>query len=220
MDLTTRIVTDISTVCEILREGNERRAMASTSHNTFSTRSHAILQVTITRRTENANEQTESKLSMIDLAGSERAASSENRGMRMIEGAKINRSLLSLGNCINILSDPRKVGHHIPYRDSKLTRLLKESLGGNTRTIMLACISPAMRAIEETINTIKYAKRASAIQQKVTRNTSEVQGQDYQNIIENLQAEITGLKAQLGQRSESPFTLRGEEDSLEDEESI
>lgn len=108
---------------------------------------------------------------MIDLAGSERAASTENRGQRMIEGAKINRSLLALGNCINILSDPRKAGHHIPYRDSKLTRLLKESLGGNTRTVMVACISPAMRAIEETINTIKYAKRASAIKQNISRNT-------------------------------------------------
>ena len=141
-------------------------------------------------------EQTEAQLSMIDLAGSERAASSENRGQRMIEGAKINRSLLSLGNCINILSDPRKVGHHIPYRDSKLTRLLKESLGGNTRTIMIACISPAMRAIEETCNTIKYAKRARTIQTKATRNTSEVLNHvsDYQGIIENLQTEISSLK--------------------------
>jgi kinesin family protein 18/19 len=80
---------------------------------------------------------------MIDLAGSERAASTENRGHRMIEGANINRSLLALGNCINILSDKNKTGNFVPYRDSKLTRLLKDSLGGNTKSIMIACISPS-----------------------------------------------------------------------------
>ncbi len=78
-----------------------------------------------------------SKLCLIDLAGSERAAVSDNKGIRMMEGANINRSLLALGNCINILSDPKKKGAFVPYRDSKLTRLLKDSLGGNTKTIMI-----------------------------------------------------------------------------------
>ena len=81
----------------------------------------------------------------------------------MQEGANINRSLLALGNCINILSDPKKKGAFVPYRDSKLTRLLKESLGGNTKTIMLACISPSFNSYEETINTLKYANRARKI---------------------------------------------------------
>ena len=94
---------------------------------------------------------------MIDLAGSERAASTENRGQRMVEGANINRSLLALGNCINILGDRTKQGSFVPYRDSKLTRLLKDSLGGNTKTIMIACISPSVLAYEETVNTLKYA---------------------------------------------------------------
>ena len=93
---------------------------------------------------------------MIDLAGSERAATTENKGQRMIEGANINRSLLSLGNCINILSDKGKAGSFVPYRDSKLTRLLKDSLGGNTKTLMIACINPSYIAYEETINTLKY----------------------------------------------------------------
>lgn len=78
---------------------------------------------------------------MVDLAGSERASVSDNRGMRLIEGANINKSLLSLGTCINILSDSNKKGAFVPYRDSKLTRLLKESLGGNTKTVMVSCIS-------------------------------------------------------------------------------
>lgn len=75
----------------------------------------------------------------------------------MQEGANINRSLLALGNCINILSDSRKKGAFVPYRDSKMTRLLKESLGGNTKTIMIACIAPTLNTYEETVNTLKYA---------------------------------------------------------------
>lgn len=78
----------------------------------------------------------------------------------MVEGANINKSLLALGNCINILSDKAKVGSFVPYRDSKLTRLLKDSLGGNTKTIMIACVSPCYTAYEETVNTLKYASRA------------------------------------------------------------
>lgn len=99
----------------------------------------------------------------MDLAGSERAASSENRGIRLTEGANINRSLLALGICINLLSDSTKKGSFVPYRDSKLTRLLKESLGGNTKTIMIACISPSSYSYEETMNTLKYAVRARNI---------------------------------------------------------
>lgn len=85
----------------------------------------------------------------------------------MVEGANINRSLLALGNCINILSDKGKTGSFVPYRDSKLTRLLKDSLGGNTKTIMIACISPSYLAFEETVNTLKYASRARNIKRKL-----------------------------------------------------
>jgi len=99
---------------------------------------------------------------MIDLAGSERAAKTLNRGIRMIEGANINRSLLALGNCINMLHENNSKGitNYIPYRDSKLTRLLKDSLGGNCRTVMIANISPAFSAFEDTLNTLKYSDRA------------------------------------------------------------
>jgi kinesin family protein 18/19 len=97
------------------------------------------------------------------LAGSERASNTNNRGLRLVEGANINKSLLALGNCINALCDQTKTNvknGHIPYRDSKLTRLLKDSLGGNCRTVMIANISPAFSAYEDTINTLKYADRA------------------------------------------------------------
>lgn len=107
------------------------------------------------------------KLCLIDLAGSERAAVTENKGIRMVEGANINKSLLSLGNCINILSDPNKKGAFVPYRDSKLTRLLKDSLGGNTKTIMVTCITPSSHCYEETVNTLKYASRAKNIKRRI-----------------------------------------------------
>lgn len=110
----------------------------------------------------------------MDLAGSERGAVTENKGVRLQEGANINRSLLALGNCINLLSDNAKKGSFVPYRDSKLTRLLKESLGGNTRSIMIACISPSSLCYEETVNTLKYAVRARCIKKNVKKNTSEM----------------------------------------------
>ena len=122
---------------DLIVDGNSRRTMASTSANQFSSRSHAILQISIQTSGSSLDMIDQvyySKLSLIDLAGSERAASTSNRGQRMVEGANINKSLLALGNCINILSDKNKTGSFVPYRDSKLTRLLKDSLGGNTKT--------------------------------------------------------------------------------------
>ena len=118
------------------------------------------------------------KLSLIDLAGSERAQNTNNRGARLIEGANINRSLLSLGNCINALCDMNVRGAknvHVPYRDSKLTRMLKDSLGGNCRTVMVANVSPAFTAWEDTINTLKYADRAKQIKTQVTKNSINVE---------------------------------------------
>lgn len=114
----------------------------------------------------------------------------------MVEGANINKSLLALGNCINILSDKAKAGSFVPYRDSKLTRLLKDSLGGNTKTIMISCISPASIAYEETINTLKYASRARNIKRKPVRNVKEVEMHvsRYKEIIDSLRGEIDFLR--------------------------
>lgn len=161
-DLTEYHLQESSHIQNLIMEGNSRRMMAATGANQVSSRSHAILIVQIELHTK--SQIVYSKLQMIDLAGSERAAVTENRGQRMIEGANINKSLLALGNCINILSDRSKPqGSFVPYRDSKLTRLLKDSLGGNTKTLMIACISPSCLAFEETLNTLKYANRARKI---------------------------------------------------------
>ncbi|KAL4511582.1 hypothetical protein ABPG72_012427 [Tetrahymena utriculariae] len=211
-------------VLECIRLGNTRRQMASTGQNEFSSRSHAIITFTLEQTITNKNQESEqqqikgeiqnniqhnkytvltSKLCLVDLAGSERAAVTENKGLRLQEGANINKSLLALGNCINILSDTTKKGAFVPYRDSKLTRLLKDSLGGNTQTYMIACVSPAFISLEETLNTLKYAQRASRIQKVVTKNEKTISGLSsqkslqYITLIENMKKEIDFLKQQL-----------------------
>lgn len=202
-DLSEYEVHNSKGLLDLLLKGNQRRTMAETSTNQFSSRSHAILQISIESTGKNEKgvaEVLSSKLSLVDLAGSERSFSNGNKGLRMLEGGKINRSLLALGNCINILSDKAKAGTcFIPYRDSKLTRFLKDSLGGNTRTVMIACIAPGGDCYEETVNTLKYAERAKRIKKNVCRNVKELEltaGQ-YKGIIEGLKEEIALLKEKM-----------------------
>jgi kinesin family protein 18/19 len=141
------------------------------------------------------------KLSLIDLAGSERGTVTENRGIRLREGAKINTSLLALANCINALGDKTKKGFFVPFRDSKLTRMLKDSLGGNCKTVMIVTISPAGSQNEETINTLKYANRAKNIKMRVEPNKKMVYQHisAYKSIIAGLRDEIENLRLQLSQ---------------------
>jgi kinesin family protein 18/19 len=156
-------VEDTKHVMSLLLQGNRRRTTEATNINQTSSRSHAVFQIAVSSksRTKSTNvEVLNGKLSLIDLAGSERGSVTENRGVRLLEGAKINRSLLSLANCINALGDKTKKGFFVPYRDSKLTRMLKDSLGGNCKTVMITTISPANSQYEETVNTLKYASRA------------------------------------------------------------
>ena len=167
---------NVQEVMDIIVRGNEYRTMSPTEANATSSRSHAVLQINVSQKDRNAdvNEpHTMATLSIIDLAGSERASATKNRGDRLLEGANINKSLLALGSCINALCDPRKK-NHVPYRNSKLTRLLKFSLGGNCRTVMIVCVSPSSQHFDETQNTLRYANRAKNIQTKVTRNVYNV----------------------------------------------
>lgn len=190
--------------------GNRRRTTEATNANQTSSRSHAIFQINVTSKPKTKNIHVEtliSKLSLIDLAGSERGTVTENRGIRLLEGAKINRSLLALANCINALGDKSKKGFFVPYRDSKLTRLLKDSLGGNSKTVMITNISPASSQIEETLNTLKYASRAKNIKVKVTSNKKIVSLHvaEYKNIINDLRQEIEELKAKLDANAANPL---------------
>lgn len=162
----------VEEVMELIIAGNQNRTSSPTEANAASSRSHAVLQINVVLRDRTASlneEHNYATLSIIDLAGSERAAATKNRGARLNEGANINKSLLALGNCINALCDPRR-RHHVPYRNLKLTRLLKFSLGGNCKTVMIVCISPLSLHYDETLNTLKYADRAKEIKTKVIRN--------------------------------------------------
>lgn len=191
---------NVEQVMDMIMRGNECRTVSPTDANATSSRSHAVLQINVAQKDRNAdvNEpHTMATLSIIDLAGSERASATKNRGERLTEGANINKSLLALGSCINALCDPRK-RNHVPYRNSKLTRLLKFSLGGNCKTVMIVCVSPSSHHFDETQNTLRYANRAKNIQTKVTRNVYNVNRhvKDFLVKIDEQRALIEELKQQ------------------------
>ncbi|KAM4024811.1 kinesin-like protein KIF19 [Anomaloglossus baeobatrachus] len=189
----------------LLKKGNRHRTQEPTAANKTSSRSHTVLQVIVKHRSKSQKVHDElrtGKLFMVDLAGSERAAQTQNRGQRMKEGAHINRSLLALGNCITALSERGgSHTHHINYRDSKLTRLLKDALGGNSRTVMIVHISPAAAAFEESRTTLIYASRAKNIKTRVKRNYESVTHHisHYGGLIANLHREIHQLQSRIRQ---------------------
>eukprot|EP00249_Psilotum_nudum_P001711 c14348_g1_i1 orf=1037-4090(-) len=192
-----------------LEQGSLYRATASTNMNLFSSRSHAIFTITLEQRRkwevhgpsllDDGDEDFMcAKLHLIDLAGSERVKRTGTYGLRFKEGVHINKGLLALGNVISALGDEmkRKERVHVPYRNSKLTRLLQDSLGGNSRTIMIACISPTDTNREETLNTLKYANRARNIQNKpiVNRDPLKAEMQRLRQQLELLQGEISRIR--------------------------
>ncbi|KAF5304424.1 hypothetical protein FQR65_LT07954 [Abscondita terminalis] len=184
------------TVFELLEQGNRNRTQHPTDANAESSRSHAVFQVYLRMKFKATNEIRISKLSMIDLAGSERGAATGFSGARFTEGANINKSLLALGNCINSLADGNR---HVPYRDSKLTRLLKDSLGGNCQTVMIANVSPSAFNYEDTYNTLKYAMRAKKIKASIKKNVvvTESSLAHYMQLVEELTKENEELKLKL-----------------------
>ncbi|RKF63023.1 Kinesin-like protein 6 [Erysiphe neolycopersici] len=201
---------DVQQVMDMIVTGNEFRTVSPTAANATSSRSHAVLQINVAQKDRNADvsePHTMATLSIIDLAGSERASATKNRGDRLLEGANINKSLLALGSCINALCDPRKK-NHVPYRNSKLTRLLKFSLGGNCKTVMIVCVSPSSAHFDETQNTLRYANRAKNIQTKVTRNVFNVNRhvKDFLVKIDEQMAMINDLKAQQKDLETVAFT--------------
>uniref|UniRef100_A0A8D3CEM2 Kinesin-like protein n=1 Tax=Scophthalmus maximus TaxID=52904 RepID=A0A8D3CEM2_SCOMX len=160
-------------ILEALDSGNRNRTQHPTDMNATSSRSHAVFQIYLRQQDKTASLNPNvcvAKMSLIDLAGSERASATNAKGARLREGANINRSLLALGNVINALADPKSKKAHIPYRDSKLTRLLKDSLGGNCRTVMIANVSPSSKSYDDTHNTLKYANRAKEIKSSLKSN--------------------------------------------------
>ncbi|CAF0729447.1 unnamed protein product [Adineta ricciae] len=198
-NITTRFVTTAQETLECLREGALSRTTASTRMNSVSSRSHAIFTVnlqfervvpSVSTTNPGLREQIRAKIHFVDLAGSESLKRTGATGQRAKEGISINSGLLVLGNVISILGDPLKKAAHVPYRDSKLTRLLQDSLGGNSRTLMIACISPVDRDFSETKSTLNYAQRARNI-----RNRVKVNQDKHSRQIVQLQMEIERLRA-------------------------
>ena len=195
------IVREPSDIMRLLEQGNTVRKVAATNMNEQSSRSHSCFTIRVEQKTVTELEGgvtrqqlLKSKLNLVDLAGSERASKTGASGATLKEGSNINMSLMALGNVINALAEGTKgKKRHIPYRDSQLTRLLQESLGGNAATIMIAAISPADYNFDETLSTLKYANRAKSIENEVSRNEDLTD-----RMIRDLQAEIQKLKEQLG----------------------
>lgn len=158
-------------ILNIIKEGATQRSVASTSLNSVSSRSHSVLTIFITQVLADGSE-IDSKVHLIDLAGSENVGKSEVQGINLSEAKMINKSLSSLGNVINALTEQGR--EHIPYRDSKLTHLLQDSLGGNSKTIVICTASPSNLSSTETLSTLKFAKRVKEIKNipKINKNES------------------------------------------------
>ncbi|XP_076464359.1 kinesin-like protein KIF16B isoform X2 [Babylonia areolata] len=199
-DLSHHTVVSYDGIAQLMSKGNANRTTAATLMNDVSSRSHAIFTITFTQAKfeDGLPSERQSKIHLVDLAGSERADASGATGQRLKEGGSINRSLVTLGNVISILAEAseekvhRSRGTFIPYRDSVLTWLLKDSLGGNAKTIMIATISPADINYGETLSTLRYANRAKNIINRPTVNEDA-----NVRLIRELREEIARLKALL-----------------------
>ena len=201
-DLAKLAVRSFSDIENLMDEGNKARTVAATNMNETSSRSHAVFTLVLTqkRHDDETNMDTEkvAKISLVDLAGSERATSTGATGARLKEGAEINRSLSTLGRVIAALADLSSGKAHgkkvqVPYRDSVLTWLLKDSLGGNSLTAMIAAISPADINFEETLSTLRYADSAKRI-----KNHAVVNEDPNARMIRELKEELAQLRAKLG----------------------
>jgi Kinesin motor domain len=168
--LQEHVVDSAEKLQKTIDQGIRSRTVASTQMNADSSRSHSVFVITVRQKdVEDETKNIFAKVNLVDLAGSERVKSTGNSGATLKEGANINKSLSELGNVMNALvaQAKGKKGVFVPYRNSKLTRVLQESLGGNSITAMLAALSPASSYYEETMSTLKYANRAKAIKVRV-----------------------------------------------------
>ncbi|XP_060754215.1 kinesin-like protein KIF1A isoform X2 [Neoarius graeffei] len=202
-DLSKMAVTSYNDIQDLMDSGNKARTVAATNMNETSSRSHAVFNIIFTQKrfdsdTDNTSEKV-SKISLVDLAGSERADSTGAKGTRLKEGANINKSLTTLGKVISALAEmdslpnknkkKKKVESFIPYRDSVLTWLLRENLGGNSRTAMVAALSPADINYDETLSTLRYADRAKQI-----RCNAVINEDPNNRLVRELKEEVARLK--------------------------
>ncbi|KAI8321537.1 kinesin-domain-containing protein [Martensiomyces pterosporus] len=227
-DLTKAAVSSYEEVLEHMSQGNKARTVAATNMNEASSRSHAVFTIVLTRRThsrslDQISERT-SRISLVDLAGSERANATKATGVRLKEGSKINQSLAALGKVISALADREKQQagagknrgrreNYVPYRDSVLTWLLKDSLGGNSRTFMIATISPA--DYSETLSTLRYADCAKHIVNQATVNEDATV-----KLVRELKEEVASLRRRLAMAGPNNSQGSDLQDQLEANEKL
>ncbi|GAB5362461.1 hypothetical protein AAMO2058_000798900 [Amorphochlora amoebiformis] len=195
-DLSKHLVTSAVQVLTLIKKGSKKRSTASTNQNKLSSRSHSILTFHFERGKPTGEKLTiiSSKLNLVDLAGSERFQAESIQ--RQKESANINRSLVTLGNVIAALSTPDR-GKFVPYRDSELTKLLCDSLGGNSHTLMIANVNPCDRNVQETLSTLRYASRTKKIKNKAHKILNPKDA-----ILLKLQREIDALRAKMREKDE------------------
>jgi|EP01046_Picozoa_sp_COSAG06_P016012 hypothetical protein len=191
-DLSSFVVKSVKEIDQVFIAGTKNRTVGATLMNADSSRSHSIFSIIIEQSglVGGETQMAMGKLNLVDLAGSERQAKTGAAGTRLKEATKINLSLSALGNVIKALVDPKK--GHVPYRDSKLTRLLQDSLGGNAKTVMIANMGPADYNYDETLNTLRYANRAKSI-----KNKPKINEDPKDAMLREFQDEIAKLKAQI-----------------------
>ena len=217
--LTKHPVTSYTEISNKMDEGYNNRTIGSTLMNATSSRAHTIVTIEFKQLTMVAKKKSEklSMINLVDLAGSERSGSTGATGDRLKEGCNINKSLLILGNVINCLAD-KAIGKNKnmlpPYRDSALTRILQNALGGNSKTVMICALSPASINYEETLSTLRYADRAKKIQNKAVINESEhdkmvrllkEENVNLKKMIEDLQKKLTGQGGVVGEDDRKAF---------------
>lgn len=207
--LSMHVCHDVSTCKELMDRGFNNRHVGATLMNADSSRSHSIFTVYVEGISESNGSIRMGKLNLVDLAGSERQSKTGATGDRFKEATKINLSLSALGNVISALVDGKS--KHIPYRDSKLTRLLQDSLGGNTKTIMIACVSPSDNNYDETLSTLRYANRAKNI-----KNKPKINEDPKDALLREYQEEIERLKG-LVQNNNNPQHVHHAHDDLDEE---
>ncbi|KAK4226890.1 hypothetical protein QBC38DRAFT_444245 [Podospora fimiseda] len=221
-DLTELPVTNFDEIMRHMRTGDENRTVASTKMNDTSSRSHAVFTIMLKQimhdvATDETTERS-SRIRLVDLAGSERAKSTEATGARLREGSNINKSLTTLGRVIATLAEPKKTNRGgtavVPYRDSILTWLLKDSLGGNSKTAMIACISPS--DYEETLSTLRYADQAKRIRTRAVVNQDTLSTAERDAKIAAMEEEIRTLQLAVFNSQKQEKDARKAEEKLEE----
>eukprot|EP00054_Salpingoeca_dolichothecata_P024883 m.171183 g.171183 ORF g.171183 m.171183 type:complete len:769 (-) comp25172_c0_seq2:254-2560(-) len=224
-DLSSFVVKSVKEIEHVMSVGNKNRMVGCTDMNKHSSRSHAIFIITVEcseTGPDGENHIRVGKLNLVDLAGSERQGKTHATGQRLAEGIKINSSLSALGNVIAHLVDGKS--KHIPYRNSKLTRLLQDSLGGNAKTVMLANIGPADYNFDETVTTLRYANRAKNIKNKpkINEDPKDALLREFQEELARLQEELAKKGTKRKKKKKKKYNEQGEEipDSSDDDDDL